>query len=177
MVSCVVCVCCHPVYSGRQACGRTSRGHAGGKSQRISPPLLLWCLPLFFSREGFSRYFPSSIMMSNFCVLINVSFSTYQGKLILSCPRSRLRIWSRETASVVPSRILHAQAESGAYLRSSSRCNISVKLYNRLPEEKVPDVPCVFVLVCSFTLLPDQASTIYSIPSNILRDCQSGVLT
>ena len=23
------CVCCHPLYSGRQACGRTSRGHTG----------------------------------------------------------------------------------------------------------------------------------------------------
>ena len=26
---CVLCVCCLPVYSGRQACGRTSRGHTG----------------------------------------------------------------------------------------------------------------------------------------------------
>ena len=36
-----------------------------------------------------------------------------------------LRIWSRETSSVVPSRvsslILHTQAESGAYSRDSSR--------------------------------------------------------
>ena len=36
------------------------------------------------------------------------------------CPRSRLRIWSRETNSVVPScvslLILHTQAESGAVL-------------------------------------------------------------
>ena len=22
-----MCVCCHPIYSGRQVCGRTSRGH------------------------------------------------------------------------------------------------------------------------------------------------------
>ena len=40
------------------------------------------------------------------------------------CPRSRLRIWSRETGSAVPSRvgllILHTQAESGAYSRDSS---------------------------------------------------------
>ena len=38
------------------------------------------------------------------------------------CPRSRLRIRSRETGSAVPSRvsplILHAQAESGAYSRA-----------------------------------------------------------
>ena len=38
------------------------------------------------------------------------------------CPRSRLRIWSRETDSAFPFRvsplILHAQAEPGAYSRA-----------------------------------------------------------
>ena len=37
------------------------------------------------------------------------------------CPRSRLRIWSRETGSAVPPRvsllILHTQAASGSYSR------------------------------------------------------------
>ena len=41
------------------------------------------------------------------------------------CPRTRLRIWSRETGSAVPSRAsllaLHTQAESGAYSWDSSR--------------------------------------------------------
>ena len=40
-------------------------------------------------------------------------------------PRSRLRIWSRETGSAVPPGvsllILHTQTESGAYSRDSSR--------------------------------------------------------
>ena len=45
------------------------------------------------------------------------SWSAEQGKLcFFPCPRSRLRIWSRETGSAVPSRvsplILHTQAES-----------------------------------------------------------------
>ena len=31
-------VVCHPIYSGRQVCGRTSRGHTGGRSHRISHP-------------------------------------------------------------------------------------------------------------------------------------------
>ena len=31
--------------------------------------------------------------------------SAEKGKLIFSCPRSRLRIWSRETGSAVPSRL------------------------------------------------------------------------
>ena len=48
-----------------------------------------------------------------------------QGKRILPCPRSRLRIWSRETGSAVPSGvgllISTLQAESSAYLRDSSR--------------------------------------------------------
>ena len=51
------------------------------------------------------------------------SRSAEQGKLTFPCPRSRLRIWSRETGSAVPSRvtlpILHTQAESRAiYIRS-----------------------------------------------------------
>ena len=33
-----VCVCCHPIYSVRQTCGRTSRVHTRGRSHRISPP-------------------------------------------------------------------------------------------------------------------------------------------
>ena len=53
------------------------------------------------------------------------SWSAKQGKLIFPCPRTCLRIWSRETGSAVPSRvsllILHTQAESCAYLRDSSR--------------------------------------------------------
>ena len=48
-----------------------------------------------------------------------------QVQSIFPCPRSRLKIWSRETGSTVLSRvsllILHAKAESGAYLRNSSR--------------------------------------------------------
>ena len=47
------------------------------------------------------------------------------GKIIFLCPRSRLRIWSHETGSTIPSRvsllIIHTQAESGAYSRDSSR--------------------------------------------------------
>ena len=48
-----------------------------------------------------------------------------QGNIIVSCPRSRLRIWSREMDSVVPYRISllisTTQARSSAYLRNSSR--------------------------------------------------------
>ena len=49
-----------------------------------------------------------------------------EGKSIFPCPRSRLRIWSRETGSAVSSvqrqpAHLHTQAESGAYLPDSSR--------------------------------------------------------
>ena len=38
------------------------------------------------------------------------------------CPLSRLRIWSRETRSAIPSSVsLHTQAERGAYSRDSYR--------------------------------------------------------
>ena len=45
------CVCCHPIYSGRQACGRTSPGHTGGRSHRISHPPSFCGACLHFSRE------------------------------------------------------------------------------------------------------------------------------
>ena len=63
-------------------------------------------------------------------VCINVgcrccSWSAERGELTFPCTRSRLRVWSPETGSAVPSRvsllILHTQAESGAYSRDSSR--------------------------------------------------------
>ena len=45
-----VCVCCDPIYSGRQACGRASRGHIEGRSHRISPSFFCGAC-LYFSRE------------------------------------------------------------------------------------------------------------------------------
>ena len=53
------------------------------------------------------------------------SWSAEQGKLSFPCPRSRLKIWSREMGSAVPFRvslfIIHTQAESGACSRDASR--------------------------------------------------------
>ena len=46
-----VCVCFLPSYSGRQACGRTSRGHTGGRTHRISHPPSFCGARLNFSRE------------------------------------------------------------------------------------------------------------------------------
>ena len=37
-------------------------GVPAGVTQDFSSTFLLLCLPLFFSREGFSRFFPSSIV-------------------------------------------------------------------------------------------------------------------
>ena len=65
------------------------------------------------------------IMVITFTSSRSCSWLAEQGKWIFPCPRSRLRIWSYETGSAVPSRvsllILHAQAESGAYSRDSSQ--------------------------------------------------------
>ena len=48
--------------------------------------------------------------------LQSCTWSDEQGKLIIPCPRSRLRIWSRKAGSAMPSRvsppILNTQAES-----------------------------------------------------------------
>ena len=43
-----MCVCFHSIYSGRLTCGRTSRGHIGGRSHRIYPPFFcVACLNYF----------------------------------------------------------------------------------------------------------------------------------
>ena len=59
-------------------------------------------------------------------------------KYILPCPRSRLKIWSRETDSAVPSRVINllilpAQAQFGAYWRDSSRFYINLFMWNIQP--------------------------------------------
>ena len=46
-----VCVCFLPIYSGRQACGHTSRGYTGERSHRISHPPSFCGAFLNFSRE------------------------------------------------------------------------------------------------------------------------------
>ena len=51
----------HLLYSGRQTCGRTRRGHTGGRSHRISHPPSFCGACLSFSREKDSAVpFPSS---------------------------------------------------------------------------------------------------------------------
>ena len=47
-------VCCLLIYSGRQACGRTSRGHTGLLTHLPSAVLAL----NFLARGGFRRSFP-----------------------------------------------------------------------------------------------------------------------
>ena len=47
------CVCCHPIYSGRQPSGRTKRGRTGGRSNRISPPSFCdSCLHFFREKDS-----------------------------------------------------------------------------------------------------------------------------
>ena len=76
-----VCVCCHPIYTGRQVCGRTSRVHTGGRSHRISPRSFCGaCLNV--SRDNDSAVpFPRR-PWGEFCVLTIWSFSTCWGIFI-----------------------------------------------------------------------------------------------
>ena len=49
----IISTCCHPIYSGRQICGRTSRGHTGGRSHRISPPSFCGaCLNFYCDKDS-----------------------------------------------------------------------------------------------------------------------------
>ena len=45
-------MCCHPIYSGRQVCERTSRGHAGARSHRIYHPPSFYGACLNFLARG-----------------------------------------------------------------------------------------------------------------------------
>ena len=65
-------------------------------------------------------------------------------KMSVPCPRSRLRIWSRETGSAVPSRvnllILHTQAESSAYSRNPLTAQLfatTASIYNTVNRHRV----------------------------------------
>ena len=59
-------VCFLPIILNVKFVRCTSRGPTGGRSFLIH--FLLRCMPLFFSRERFSRSFPSSTVKSNFFV-------------------------------------------------------------------------------------------------------------
>ena len=64
---CVFSVCFLPIHSGHKFVGRTSRGHTGGRSHRISHPPSFSGACLNFSREKDSAFhFPSSTVKSNF---------------------------------------------------------------------------------------------------------------
>ena len=63
-----VCVCFFTIYSGRQVRWMSQPGsHRRKVTQDLSSTFLLQCTPLFFSREEFSRSFPSSTVKSNLC--------------------------------------------------------------------------------------------------------------
>ena len=53
-----VFVCCHPIYSGPQTCGRTSRGHTGGRSHSISQPSSCVACLNFHREKGSAVPFP-----------------------------------------------------------------------------------------------------------------------
>ena len=60
-------VCFIDIYSGRQVRWMYQPGsHRRKVTQDLSCTFLLRCVPLFFSREGFNRSFPSSTVKSNF---------------------------------------------------------------------------------------------------------------
>ena len=62
---CVLCVCFLPIHSGHQWTYQPG-SHRREVTQDFSSTFFLRCVPLFFSREGFSHSFPSSIVKSNF---------------------------------------------------------------------------------------------------------------
>ena len=53
-----LCVYCYTIYSGRQACGRASQGHTGGRSHRISPPSFCGACLNFYRENDAAVLFP-----------------------------------------------------------------------------------------------------------------------
>ena len=63
-----------PIYSGRRVRWMYQpRSHRRKVAQDYSSTFLLQCMPLFFTREGFSRSYPSSTVKSNFMVFRNLN--------------------------------------------------------------------------------------------------------
>ena len=58
MCVCVCVVTSHPIYSGRQTCGRTSRGHTGRRSHNISPPSFCGTCLNFYREKDLAVSFP-----------------------------------------------------------------------------------------------------------------------
>ena len=69
-------MCCHPSYCGRQACGRTSRGHTGRRSLRISHSPSFCAVCLNFPTIRIQPFLSLVDREVEFCVLTNKSFST-----------------------------------------------------------------------------------------------------
>ena len=73
---CVCCVCFLPIYYGRRACGRTSQGHTGGRSRRISQPPSFCGACLIFLARRIQPFLSLVDRDVEFCVVTNQSFST-----------------------------------------------------------------------------------------------------
>ena len=71
-----VCVCCHPIYSGHQACGRTSQGHTGGEDHTGFLHLPSAVLPLVFVARRIQPFLFLVDREVELCALTNQSFST-----------------------------------------------------------------------------------------------------
>ena len=72
-------------------CGRTSRGHTGGRSHKISPPSFCGACLNFLLREGFSRLSPSSTVKLNF-VYPQINRFLLVGYLFIFCEEKSLRV-------------------------------------------------------------------------------------
>ena len=105
-----MCECCHPICSGRQACGRTSWGHTGGRSHRISPPSVCGAC-LYFSLKKYSAVpFPrrswSRILCNNELIvppLLGIFFFLLWGKISVRVTAPRFELTSqRQKVSWLP---------------------------------------------------------------------------
>ena len=129
-ISQIVCRSIHGMVGAVRGNGEQREGQAIGWG------LFVFNIPWFFAL--LHNTWTRSVLVLRRCVWSSLSadwvstaygcqsclWLAEQGKWNFTCPRSRLRVWSRELGSVIPSRvsplILHTQPESGTYLQDST---------------------------------------------------------
>ena len=102
-----VCFFFLPIYSGHQVRWTYQPGsHRRKVTQDFSSPVLLRCVPQFFSREGFSHSFPSSIVKSNFVLLLLLLARSLE-PVVTECKEHTIHTQTQIVASRKPKEIKH----------------------------------------------------------------------
>ena len=120
-----VVVCCFlPIHSGHRVRWTYQPGsHRRKVTQDFSSTFFLRCVPLFFSREGFSNHsFPSSTVKSNFVLLLFLTFSALVAK-----PKKLLYTVANPACGLLNREKKEKKKSGSAPPRARARCSFGEK--------------------------------------------------